>query len=85
MQFTYLACATIMGMSFSLNVRVQPLELTCTGLHALRPFVANFPAACTSAVLVPTTTGSAATDSPRFLEGTALVTTHHIINHRGGD
>ena len=48
------------------------LELTCAGLHALRPSVISVHAACTSALLEPSTTGSATTDLARFLEGAAL-------------
>ena len=48
------------------------LKLTCTGLHALRPFVISVSVAKTSAVLEPRTTGSATTDLAGFLEGAAL-------------
>ena len=48
------------------------IGLTCTGLHALRPFVISVSVVKTSAVLEPRTTGSATTDLAGFLEGTAL-------------
>ena len=50
------------------------LELTFAGLHALRPTVINVSVAGTSAVLVPSTAGSATTGSAGFLEGAALWT-----------
>ena len=48
------------------------LELTCTGLHAVRPCMTGVTIAGTSAALVPSATGSATTDSAGFLEGAAL-------------
>ena len=59
------------------------LERTCTGLHALRPFVISVSIAKTSAVLEPRTTGSATTDLAGFLEGAALETCHHTDSGRG--
>ena len=48
------------------------LELTFAGLHALRPLVINVSVAGTSTVLIPSTAGSATTDSAGFREGAAL-------------
>ena len=52
------------------------IELTCTGLHALRPSVISVSVGRPSAVLEPRTTGSATTDLAGFLEGAALETCH---------
>ena len=54
------------------------IERTYTGLRTLRPCVASVSVACTSAVLVPSTTGSAATGSAGFLERAALWTRHRL-------
>ena len=48
------------------------LELTCTGLHSLRPSVISVSVGRTATVLKPRTTGSATTDLAGFLEGAAL-------------
>ena len=48
--------------------------LTFAGLRALRPGVTTVSVAATSAVLVPSTAGSATADSAGFLEDTALTT-----------
>ena len=56
------------------------IELTCTGLHAVRPCMTGVTVAGTSAALVPSAAGSAATDSTRFPEGAALETRHHAPN-----
>ena len=61
------------------------LELTCTGLHAVRPCMISIAVAGTSAALVPRTTRSATTDLAGFLEGAALETRNHAPNHRGDD
>ena len=52
------------------------LELTFASLHALRPPVISVPVADTSAVLKPSTTRSATTDSAGFLERAALRARH---------
>ena len=54
------------------------LELTFAGLHALRPSVINVYAACTSAVLKPSTTRSATALSTGFRERAAPVTRSHF-------
>ena len=51
---------------------VIALELTCAGLHALKPLVTNVPIAGTSTVLKPSTARSATTDSAGFLECATL-------------
>ena len=48
--------------------------LTFAGLHTLRPGVTTVSVAATSAVLVPSTAGSATAGSAGFLEDTALAT-----------
>ena len=53
------------------------LELTCTGLDALRPCVIRISVGRTSTVLEPRTPGSATTDPAGFLEGATLGTRHH--------
>ena len=60
------------------------LELTCTGLHALRPCVIRVSGARTSAGLEPRTTGSTTTDLAGFLEGAALETCHHTDDWHAG-
>ena len=59
--------------------------LTFAGLHAFRPPVMNVSVASTSAVLVPSTTGSAATDSAGFLERAARWARDPISNRCWGD
>ena len=60
------------------------LGLTCAGLHALKPPVFDISVvAGTPTLLKPSTTGSAATDSGRFLESAALWTRHRIRNRCG--
>ena len=59
------------------------LELTFAGLQAFKPPVIHVSVADTSAVLIPSTTWSTATDSARFLERAALWAHHRIAD--GGD
>ena len=54
------------------------LELTFTGVHALKPPVIYISVAGASAVLVPCTTRSATTRSIGFLEPAAPLTRHRI-------
>ena len=61
---------------------VGSLERTFAGCHALRPPVINIFVADTSAVLIPSTARSAATDSAGLLERAALRARHRIS---GGD
>ena len=61
------------------------IELTFAGIRAFKPPVINVSPASTSAVIIPSTTRSATTDSPRFLKLAALWTLHLIINPRGND
>ena len=58
--------------------RAVSLGLTFTSLHALEPPMTNVSVAGTSAVLEPSTAGSAATDSPGLLKFAALWTCHRI-------
>ena len=60
------------------------LELTFTGLRALKPAVSNVVVASTSAVVMPSTARSATTDSAGFLKRAAL-RTHPRISDRWGD
>ena len=53
-------------------LHTSSLELTFAGLRALDPRVVNVSIASTSAILIPSTTGSAATVSTGFLERAAL-------------
>ena len=53
-------------------LRVRRLELTFARLDALKPTVTNVRVGSTSAVLKPSTTRSATTDPPGFLERAAL-------------
>ena len=48
------------------------LQLTCAGLHALKPSVIHVAFTGTSALLKPSTARSATTGSAGFLEGVAL-------------
>ena len=48
------------------------VELTLAGLNALEPFVVSVSVAGTAAILIPSTSRSATTDSARFLECAAL-------------
>ena len=59
-------------------MRVHPAsrELTFAGLQAFDPRVLNVCVTATSAHLKPSATGSATTDSTRFLERAALGTRH---------
>ena len=57
------------------------IELTFAGLHSLKPPVINAFIAGTSAVLIPSTVRSAATDSAGFQEGAALWARHRINDH----
>ena len=65
-------------------MHVIPLALTFAGLQTFKPPVLHVSIAGSSADLVPSTTGSAATDSTGFLERAALWARHHIID-RGSD
>ena len=65
------------------------LRLTFAGLDALRPHVISVSVARTSAILKPSTTGSATTDSAGFRERTALrarrrMSTRYADGRRGG-
>ena len=55
-----------------MHLHVIGIELTLAGLHASRPAVINIVVANSSAVLEPSTPGSATTDSAGFLECAAL-------------
>ena len=57
-------------------LHTSSLELTFAGLRALDPRVVNVSIASTSAILIPSTTGSATTCSPVLLE-CATIRTHH--------
>ena len=60
--------------------------LTFTGLQAFKPPVLHISVAGSSAVLVPSTAGSATTDSTGFLERAALWARYRIrISDRWGD
>ena len=56
------------------------LKLTFASLHALKPLVVSVSVAGTSAVLIPSTTRSAATDSAGFLERAALWARNRITD-----
>ena len=66
-----------------LLVHVIALKLTFAGLHTLKPAVTSVSVDGTSAVLIPSTAGSATTDSTGFLKRTALWTRH--FTGRGND
>ena len=51
-------------------------ELTFAGLHAFDPLARNVCVAPTATHIKPSATGSATTDSTRFLEGATLGTRH---------
>ena len=53
-------------------LRAVDIELTFAGLHALIPLVINVSVVGTSAVLIPSTTRSATTDSAGLLKLAAL-------------
>ena len=55
--------------------------LTFAGLNAFKPPVLNILVAVCSALLVPSTAGSATTGSAGFLERAALWA-HHLVNNR---
>ena len=57
----------------SKGIAVHP-RLTFAGLHALQPAVTHVSVAGTSTIIIPSTTRSATTDSPGFLEHTAVWT-----------
>ena len=59
------------------------LALTFAGLQTFRPPVLHNFITGPSAVLVPSTPGSATTDSARFLERTALWAGHRISDRWG--
>ena len=61
------------------------LGLTFAGIHAFKPPVVNISVAGSSTVLVPSTAGSAATDSAGFLELATRWARDHISNFRRGD
>ena len=56
-------------------------ELTFAGTQAFDPRVLNVCVVATSTHLKPSATGSATTDSTRFLEGAALGTRHWRRNY----
>ena len=60
------------------------LELTFACLHAFRPPVMKIVDTKPSAGLVPSTAGSATTDSAGFPKGTTLWTPDRISNRGGG-
>ena len=55
---------------------VVSLKLTFAGIHAFEPPVHNVSVPASSAVLVPSTAGSATTGSARFFERAALLAHH---------
>ena len=55
---------------------VYSLKLTLASIYAFEPPVINVFVPSTSAVLVPSTAGSATTGSPGFLERAALLAHH---------
>ena len=55
-----------------MHLHASGLELTFAGLHAFRPPVINVSVADSSAVLEPSASRSATTDSAGFLERAAL-------------
>ena len=59
-----------------MHVHVIALELTFAGLHALKPAVMRVSVAGPSAFLIPSTTGTATTDSAGFRKRPALWTRH---------
>ena len=78
-------CRWAMMVNAKRNAPINPLSslikhvatpiyagLTCAGLHALNPTVLKIFVADTSTILIPSTTRSAATDSPGFLERAAV-------------
>ena len=66
-----------------MQLHVIGLELTFAGLRAFRPPVTNIFAAKSSAVLIPSTAGSATTDSAGFNERTARWTLHFVDRGNG--
>ena len=60
------------------NLHAVSLQLTFASLQALKPPVISVSVAVTPAVLKPSATRSATTDSPGFLEIAALRARHHI-------
>ena len=57
------------------------IELTFAGLYALKPPVVHVSVADTSAVLIPSTTRSATTDSAGLPKLAALWALHLMTNH----
>ena len=53
-------------------LHVVGLQLTLAGFYAFEPLVINISVASTSAVLIPSTVGSATTQSPGFLKRATL-------------
>ena len=66
-------------------VHADCIKLTLAGLHALKPPVSLVFIVGTSALLKPSTTGSATTFSAGFLERAACWAHHLIVNRRGDD
>ena len=64
---------------------VITFKLTFASVQALKPPMINVSVAGSSAVLVPSTAGSAATDSAGFLELATRWARDHISNFRRGD
>ena len=72
----------IPSLSEDLSTRSY-VALTLAGLHALKPPMLHVSILSASAVLVPSTAGSATTDSAGFLERAACWARHLISNRRG--
>ena len=60
------------------RIDLRCIELTFADSGTLRPPVVNVFVVDSPAVLIPSTAGSATTDSTGFLKGTALWTRHFI-------
>ena len=74
---------TLSSHCLVMQLHITGFELTFAGLHAFRPPVINILAAKSSAVLEPSTTRSATTDSAGFRKRTALWTRHLIARGDG--
>ena len=61
-----------------MHLHVIGLALTFAGFNALKPPVVSVSVASTSAILIPSTTRSATTDSAGFLERAALWARHLV-------
>ena len=68
-----------------MHIHTIILGLTFAGRHALKPLVINVVLASTTAVPIPSTARSAATDSARFQERAALWARHRISDRWGSD